>query len=430
MICGMNNVNHIINKIMSLGSFLEWVPEKYEMMKLFHKYLSWKQKTEYPESFVTRLYENTALYFTLKNDIMNALKYYKKANNKEKVAELLLKNAEKHAGNGYFCKLKEYYFSIPESIVENTPELMCALSMIFSILCDPDRSEMYYSKLKSYADRAENKTQRRLAQEKIAYLNIALPHRGISGLEDIFEKYAPIAMSGHLKIQNMSVTGNMPGVINGGKDFCRWTKNDRDIYKALKTPVGIVLGKNIRGIMDIALGESLFEKNADLNFTEELTLLNSGYYEAEASGNIQLQFASIGVMALIYSSIGKLESACDAVKKLKNRIDPSEEIHDNIDAFLVNLSMLSGSCEKADEWLEEKAPDESKEFYIIDQYRYLTKIKVYIVKQMYNEALSLLDIIEQYFDRYERIICHMEALVIKSIILYRTGDIGWKDVLK
>lgn len=43
---------------------------------------------------------------------------------------------------------------------------------------------------------------------------------------------------------------------------------------------------------------------------------------------------------------------------------------------------------------------------------------------MYNEVLSLLDRTEQYFNRYERVICYMEALIIKTIILYRIKEIS------
>lgn len=429
MLTGRSDVNKELRKIMTIGSFICWSPNgKYEVMELFSSYLHWKQKNEYPDSFLMRQYENTALYFALKGDITNALYYYNMADNKGKVAELLLQNAEKHAGNGYFYRLREYYFSVPDSIVETSPELMSTFSMLYSILCEPQKSEIYYNKLKEYANNAETKEQKKTAQDKIAYLNIALPHRGINGLADVLKKYAPAAISGKIKIQDMSVTGNMPGVINGGKDFGRWTKNDRKFYKLLKKPALYVLGKNYRGIMEIALGESLYYKNRDLNFTEELTLLNVGYYEAEASGNLQLQFAALGVMAQIYASTGKLDYAINTIDKFKNRIAYGEELKDNVDAFLVNFSLLEGFGSKASEWFETSAPNEESEFYIIDRYRYLTKIRIYIIKRMYSEALSLLERSDKYFLGYERTICHIEALLLRAVIMYRTHKEEWKDV--
>lgn len=431
MLSGQSDVNDVLKKILGIGNFIKWSPSgKYEIMELFSYYLSWKQRTECPKSFLVRQYESTALYFALNNDITNALYYYKLAENREKVAELLLKNAEKHAGNGSFYKLREYYFSVPDSIVYTSPELMSALSMLYSILCDPDKSEEYYSKLVDYLKQAETKEQKKNARDKIAYLDIALPHRGIKGLADVFRKYAPAAMCGKLNVQSMSVSGNMPGIINGGKDFCKWTKNDRLLYKMLKQSVNFVLGKDCRGIMEIALGESLFEKNTDSNYTEELTLLNSGYYEAEATGNMQLQFAALGVMARIYVAAGKLNYAYNAIDKLKGRILPNEELYGNVEAFLVNLSMLDGGGNEAAEWFDNAAPDEKGDFYIIDRYRYFTKIRIYIVKQMYKEALSLLNKADEYFVRYQRTICHMEAAVLRAVIYYRMKNIAWKTELK
>lgn len=428
MVCGASDIRQELTRMLSVGSFIRFEPpDRYIMMPIFNEYLMYKQKTECSEEFMKRRYENTAFYYALKDNIANALKYYSLAGNKDKLAKLLLKNAEKHAGNGHLYEVREYYYSLPDDIVESSPELMSALSIIYSVSGDPEKSEEYFAKLERFEKNTKDKEKKKTAQEKLAYLRIGLPHRGIRGLPDIFKAYMPLVLSKKLSLQDMSITGNMPSLMNGGKDFCEWSKNDRMLYKTLRKPVTLVLGRRSAGLPEIALGESLFEKNGDGNFTEELTLLNSGYYDAEASGNIQLQFASLAVMARIYSVGGKAETAIDVIKKFRERVKPADEIAGNIDAFMASLYMLTGEQNEVNAWLLESAPDENSGFYILDRYRYLTKIRLYIIKERYSEALSLISRADKYFTDYERVYCHIEVLILKSIVLYRLGDSGWKD---
>jgi LuxR family maltose regulon positive regulatory protein len=51
--------------------------------------------------------------------------------------------------------------------------------------------------------------------------------------------------------------------MNGGKDFCEWSKRDKEIAKVLKLPVELVLGKYGEGLVNIDLGESAFEKSSE-----------------------------------------------------------------------------------------------------------------------------------------------------------------------
>lgn len=429
MVCGASDIRQDLTRILSIGSFIRFEPpDRYIMIPIFNEYLMYKQKSECSEEFMKRRYESTALYYVLKDDIANALKYYSLAGNKDKLAKLLLKNAEKHPGNGHLFEIREYYFSLPDEIAEASPELMTALSMIYSISGDPEKSEEYFSRLEAFEKKTEDKAKKKTAQEKLAYLRIALPHRGIRGLPDIFKSYMPPVLAKKLSLQDMSITGNMPSLMNGGKDFCEWSKNDRMLYKTLRRPVTLVLGRHSAGLPEIALGESLFEKNTDGNFTEELTLLNSGYYDAETSGNIQLQFAALSVMSRIYSVCGKAETAIDVIKKFKERVKPNEEIAGNIEAFLVSLYMLTGSQNEVNAWFSGGAPDENSGFYIMDRYRYLTKIRAYIIKERYGEALSLLSRADKYFTEYERVYCHIEALILKAIVLNRLGDEMFREV--
>ena len=61
------------------------------------------------------------------------------------------------------------------------------------------------------------------------------------------------------------MTSTLPSIMNGGKDFSPWSKNDDLLYKTMRIPVEAVLGKDGVGLADCAIAESKFEKGEDIS---------------------------------------------------------------------------------------------------------------------------------------------------------------------
>ena len=64
--------------------------------------------------------------------------------------------------------------------------LIACMSMLQSILMNVEESERWYKEMKAYAA-AHTGSARREAQSMLLYLDIALPHRGIIQMVDIFK---------------------------------------------------------------------------------------------------------------------------------------------------------------------------------------------------------------------------------------------------
>ena len=62
-----------------------------------------------------------------------------------------------------------------------------------------------------------------------------------------------------VKMQEFSVTSNQASQMNGGKDFCEWSKRDRELAGSIGKIVEFVLGKYGKGLVNLALAESFFE---------------------------------------------------------------------------------------------------------------------------------------------------------------------------
>ncbi len=94
--------------------------------------------------------------------------------------------------------------------------------------------------------------------------------------------------------------------MNGGLDFCEWSKSDRKLSVIMKKPVEILLGKHFPGLVNISLAESFFEKSFEGQTNPDnydiMILLNNGYSLADMKGKIEMCFVAIGVMVKLHIS--------------------------------------------------------------------------------------------------------------------------------
>ena len=429
MICGKGNMNGILETMLSMGSFLRRDSEKnYHFYHIFSTYLVYKRSRLCDEAFLQRNYTSTALYYAMENDLPNALRYYHMAGDQQRVTEILIENAGGNAGDAYFYELEKYYLELDEQEVLHSPEMICALAFLHSVSLRTAESDAWMEKLAAL-ERAlpDNDPRKKIAAEKLSYLSIAIPHRGIEKMLDKLERIAARRQS----IQQVSISGNTPGVMNGSMDFCDWSRRDRFLYETATPLLNTVFGSYAAGLPEIALGESLFEKNADGNFTESLMLLNRGKAECQKCRNLQLEFAANALMARMFLCQGSSSTAQEMMEQFRMEVQNQgkSQLLLNVDAFLVRLSLLNNDNDASELWFAEQAPNEQEHFYSLERYRYLTKVLVYLVKGMHLEALSLLDQVEYYFAGYQRHYNWIEARLLRTIVLYRMGQPGWREVL-
>lgn len=104
----------------------------------------------------------------------------------------------------------------------------------------------------------------RQARSRLAWLDISLPQREVSGLTDTIPAVFRLLRGKEITLPPFSVTSTLPSIMNGGKDFSDWSKKDDMLYQVLRIPVEAVLGKDGVGLADCAIAESKFEKGEDI----------------------------------------------------------------------------------------------------------------------------------------------------------------------
>lgn len=276
---------------------------------------------------------------------------------------------------------------------------------------------------------ANRSIEKKEAKLRIAYLDIALPHRGIHGIIDILKNVAILYVDKSVKMPEFSVTSNIPSIMNGGLDFCDWSKNDKELALILKKPIEIVLGKYGSGLVNIALAESGFEKGS-MEVYEVMTRSNTGFLMAETNGKLEMCFAATGVMVKVHMLKGQPQIAINLLTSFRKKLVKEEAVGmiPNLNTLLMWIELQKGNITAAKEWLA-TSPDENKEFYILNRYKYINKVRCLIATGNAYGAIGLVERLNVYFTEYERHYMNIENHILKAIILFKLNSPEWEDVL-
>ena len=426
VLTGDKNVGRIIERAQESGNFMRKNGESFSFRKPMQEALYDELRRCYSREQINGFIRNIALYYEMNDNEVKALDFYAMCSDTDKIRDMLVRNAKLNPEMGYFYEMREYYLMLSDKDIESEPWLMISMSLLYSVMLNIEKSEFWYGKLKERLAAAKGSEKREI-QVGLAYLDIALPHKGsVNTLEtiknqNILMKEKPSAFP------ELSVTSNIPSMINGGKDFCEWTKRDREILRTTGKVLSTFLGSHGKGFVNLGLAESFYEKGGDSY--EISTLISKAKNQIEAGdGNYNMMFVAIGLQARLFLINGEISEAREQVEGFRERTEKTKFIYKlggNINALLCRISLYEGDYNAVNEWLSNKAPDEN-EFFVLNRYRYITKIRCYIAFERYAPALALIDRLSDYAELCDRKYISMELAVLKSIIKFRKKS-DWKD---
>lgn len=401
--------------------------DNYLFRPIFRQFLMWELGQTLTDAEQRILYSRAALYYELHDELGKALDFYSLAGEQSKVSALLEKNAALHPGVGHYHELENYYFALPKEEILRSASLMCGMSMLTSMCLDYEASEHWYNELKSYAERLKKTDfEYKNVCGKLAYLDIALPQRGSKGLIEVFGNVFRVITDKQLKVPPFSVTSTIPSVMNGGKDFCEWSKKDDLMYATMRKPLESVLGRDGVGLPDCGICESKFEKGEDVS--KRLLSLMSRLGEIQARGTPDVEFAVVGLLARVQISQGKAHEALESIESLRTKfIDTGQtRFLPNIDAMICRIRLRLSDTEAAQEWLREKAPKNDARLWALWRYQYLTRATVQIAEGDYENALLILARLIPYCQQCGRIMDGIHIKLLSSLCHFRLFDDDWK----
>lgn len=402
----------------------------YRFYMIFRDFLCWETEQMCTPDERSELFKRAGLYHELRGDIVSALDCYSKGGESHKVSELLEKHARLHPGVGHYYEMEGYYRALPKEEVLRSPSLMCGMSMLCALTMDFEQSEEWYKELRSFASGLKRTdTQNREVRGKLAYLDIALPQRGSDGLIDLIATVFKVMTDKQMVVPSFSVTSMLPSIMNGGKDFCEWSKKDDLLYVTMRHPVETVLGRDGVGLAECAVCESKFEKGE--NISDRLLSLVARLVDIQNKGTPDIEFAVVGLLARHQVMRGEAGEAREAIESLRARFVGNGQTRfiPNIDAMLCRIDLRLGKTEKADEWLSDKAPKDSLRLRAMWRYRYITLAMVYIERGTYDRALLVLAPLLSYCQTCGRIMDGIYTRLLIALCHYHMGNQEWKTEL-
>ncbi len=400
--------------------------ENFHFWKVFRNFLMWEQKKEYSVKQQQAIYSRGALYFELKNQFGEAIEYYTKSGETDKVSEILIKSTYLHPGMGHYENMEKYCFALPEKRIAESPALMQEMSMLHALRADYEESDRWYRELESFAaERRKGDAAAREAKERLIWLDVALPQRGVTDMVDIIKRAFKLISNKEIKMQPLSVTSALPSIMNGGKDFSDWSKKDDFLYATIRLPVEVLLGRDVVGLPECAIAESKFEKGDD----SKMLSLVSKIADVQNKGTPDIEFAIVGLVARWQIVTGNAEDAIHALNALKKRFCEMghTRFNANIDAMLCRIALRLGDAEGYEEWYKEKAPRTAVTFRAMKRYLYFTKAMTELAAGKNENAIMTLSLLENYCRVCKRHIDGIHLMTLRAVAKYRMGDNAWKE---
>lgn len=431
MITGRNDVGKMIGLAEQLGCFLSRKETEgnkviYEIRFSMRKAMRRRLMRMYPNERWERLYYNAGLYYELTDDTPNALKMYQTCHDMERIADLLVANARKNPASGHYYELREYYLGLPDDRIRESIELMAGMSMLQALLLNVEESERWYGELLSTATTLSGSAAK-AARGKLVYLDIALPQRRTMTLPDILKSAAILMTNRSISLPEFSITSNLPSQLNGGKDFCAWTRKDRELANRLGKALELVMGKYGKGLINLGLAESFLEKGGDSY--EISNLANKGMMQAQAGGKIEQCFVASAILAWLNVLNNHADDARELLASFRKRVlqEGAVRLLPNLTTLEIRVGLYQGKTSEAMDWLEQ-TPDEEVEFSALDRYCFLAKARIYLMTGRYERAINLLQRLLYYADVMDRCYIRMEAGLLMAIARYRMEDPVWEEI--
>ncbi len=354
----------------------------------------------------------------------SAVILFQRANNRKKMLESLTFCAATKQGKDLPPQLKDIYFQLTDEELIEYPILMATLCLLHALFMNVNKSEVLYQNLKDIAMAGKEETEElNKIRAYILWLNIVLPQRSVKEMNDTLLQIKHLPPQIVDKLPNYSMTGSLPSILNGSKDFWNLSiTGEMDNIMELEQHLFRTDEYRMAAIA-ISHGERKYEQADDL--PEALAALSRGQLQANMYPD--LSFAVTGCQIRLNIIFGHLDSAKQMLGQFKKSYFEQDNnyINENIQSMKCEIALYADEEEIVDLWLK-TAPTGSGFFFVRKVFSYLTAVKALIYKNELLNALIILEQLKCYTETYDRPYQHIEVLLLISITLYQAEREDWR----
>lgn len=423
-ITGQANADRVMGDIMRKDSFVNMCAlDTYHFNADYVEYFITRREKHIDEREIKRIYRKAGRYYEEQGNEEQAITCYQYIHDYQSIADILNNLTGSGVGEGEAFRLRKYYSIVSSEWIETSPNL-CAHMAILSVLkLDLEDAQKWLGKIKSKCvDDKLDESIKRVWQNLFIYLDMTLPINDTGELIEKTKKYAQHIEDSELTMHRTSFTVNRPSVISGQWDLSIWAGLPDKELDSYGEYFRAIYKEDFAGVIEIIKAEFEYEKN---NLKSALVHIVSAIYEIEGrKENIELLFVAYFIQMKIMVCAGQVITARPILDNIRAKIEESkaEWLLPNYRAIEVSEDLYENNLKEVEYWFENEAPDENKDFYVLDCYRYFIKTRVYILNEQYVQGIACIERMRPIVIRFQRHSDLLELELLSAVIHERMND--------
>lgn len=228
---------------------------------------------------------------------------------------------------------------------------------------------------------------------------------------------------GMVPVKSLTLSASRPSILNGFRDFTRFGPYLERYKDTISETVHQLYGSVGKNVYEILLAEWCYQNN---DCFKALILVTGTIPLIEQESDMRCLFVALALQMRILLMNGQAGTAKPLVEKIRNRIHETgwEELTSSLNALECLAACYDGQQETIIEWLENDAPDENGDIYMMDMFAWLVKVRCYLQTGKHMAAYvlvrQLITLLEQGKRPMDLCECHM----LLAIIYQKAGDTG------
>lgn len=390
-----------------LGPFYMW-PVAYSITKIFYLPIRVVYNTK-KTNYDTYRQTGTEMGERMKNRdneffIEEELDELVREENKEALKDQLSRILACSCCLNGFKHCRKYLQIFTEEEIVQTPYLATAAAVISAIYGDLERAE-------HYAACVECEPIMKL------HLDVMIPGTDMEKVMRALEKLANLQRTQGF-LPNLPLAAGRLTLVNGFRDFTMYGTWIREQKEQLKQYMRQFYGDSAVGMAEIAYAEICYQRNECF---EAITTLVGCIPFIEREGEIAVLFIALSLQMKIMIATGQIAVVYPMLDKIYQRLyaGKSRWLLENYGAMKVHGLMYDGDVQTVSDWMEQEAPNELGELCMLDTYKYMIKMRAYILEERYLAMLSLAEYLRESLRKGGRTmdLCEMDLLCAVSYFL-------------
>ena len=222
-------------------------------------------------------------------------------------------------------------------------------------------------------------------------------------------------------VKNATITAGRPSVLSGNWDFSKYSdeiiKNSHYLDESFKT----VFDDKGELISEMLHAEILYQRD---QCYEALIKIVALLPFLKDKNDMRLLFSALTHEMFIMVLNNQVSSAKPIMESLRSQIKGVglEEYTPNLDALEAWTAMYEGDYKVVTEWMQEDAPDEYGRFCMLDFFRYMVKIRAYLIQRKHLAITYLANKLQLILAETDRYMDLCELHLLWGISDYARGD--------